>query len=113
MHVCAVYLSLLQKVELDVMMTDVHGFSCPLWQVLCAKPLKSWTAIVSAFLELRMSSIPIGMVVAAASDTMTAGCISGPVMWRWPPPRILKMFLRVVDFPAKAKNSLEYQLTLV
>ena len=78
------------------MITDVLGFSCPLWQVLCENLLKNWTAIVSAFFALLMSSIPIGIVVEAALDTMAAGCVSGPVM-SWP--RILKMFLRVVDFP--------------
>ena len=67
------HLSLLQNVELDVMMTDVHGFLSPFSHVWCENPLKNWTEIVSAFFALFTSSMPNGTVVPAALVTITAG----------------------------------------
>lgn len=85
--------------ELEVIITDVSGFLGPFVQVLWANPLKNWIAILSAFLELRISSIPNGIVVTLAMLTITAGWESGPDICVFSTPIKLSTFLRVVDFP--------------
>lgn len=85
--------------------TDVQGFSSPPLHVLWGKKktLKNWTAMLSAFLV----SIPNGIVVPATQETRTAGWVSGPMMCTWSAPRILNMFLKVVDLPKVSMQRFE------
>ena len=82
-----------------MIITEVWGFNSPVLQVLCENPLKNCTATLSAFFSLRTSSIPKGIVVPAAQDTIAAGCVSGPVMCTCSAPKRLNALRNEEDFP--------------